>query len=603
MHCLSARRGAPAVRFSLSLRFLAGAALILIMSCADLGPSNIPPTADFTVTCAELTCQLTDGSVDPDGTIAAYSWDFGDGGVSTETDPAHTYGAPGGEFNVRLKVTDNRGDTATAQTPVTVVVGNVAPVAAFSVSCTNLTCQLTNGSTDSDGTIAAYSWDFGDGAGSSEPNPTHTYGAPGGQFTVQLTVTDDDGDTATAQTPVTVTMPTSLPDRSGTYERETPHSAAGRNSRYVIRADNTFEVRDWFGTDTTTYTGRWRFVEGWLGWDTGPGSVIRLDFDGIVGDPFCFGEAFGSFLFDGHLAIAYCGFPVYATGLEEGVYSSAPLPSNPGPPPQTGQIAFVRDGAIYLANSDGGGLVQLTAGPNDHGPAWSPDGSQIAFARSPAETGLTSAIFVMNADGANVVQRAASGSNPTWSPDGEWIAFEGAGGILKVRTDGVGGTPDTVFNEAGQNSGPAWSPDGSRIAFTSDRELYDILFSLWLIAPDGTQLTALTSHTPASIYPGEHYALAWSPDGRRVAYASCPWASSFCSSSAVTVMNADGSGLVYLAAASGFAGHTWSADGQVIVYASSNTIAWVSADGTQRGRILDRGHSPAWRPQRTAVRR
>jgi Tol biopolymer transport system component len=51
-----------------------------------------------------------------------------------------------------------------------------------------------------------------------------------------------------------------------------------------------------------------------------------------------------------------------------------------------------------------------------------------------------------------------------------------------------------------------------------------------------------------------------------------------------------------LAAASGFASPTWSPDGQVIAFASSNAIEWVSADGSQRGRIIADGHSPAWRP-------
>jgi Tol biopolymer transport system component len=61
-------------------------------------------------------------------------------------------------------------------------------------------------------------------------------------------------------------------------------------------------------------------------------------------------------------------------------------------------------------------------------------------------------------------------------------------------------------------------------------------------------------------------------------------------------MSADGSGIVGLTGASGFASPTWSPDGQVIAYASANAIEWVSADGSLRGRIIDNGHSPAWRP-------
>jgi Tol biopolymer transport system component len=64
----------------------------------------------------------------------------------------------------------------------------------------------------------------------------------------------------------------------------------------------------------------------------------------------------------------------------------------------------------------------------------------------------------------------------------------------------------------------------------------------------------------------------------------------------ITVMNANGTGTIRLATTTGFAGPTWSPDGQVIAFASSNGIEWVSADGRQRGRIIADGHSPAWRP-------
>jgi len=54
--------------------------------------------------------------------------------------------------------------------------------------------------------------------------------------------------------------------------------------------------------------------------------------------------------------------------------------------------------------------------------------------------------------------------------------------------------------------------------------------------------------------------------------------------------------VVHLVATSGFTSPTWSPDGLVIAYASASAIEWVSADGSQRGRIIDHGHSPAWRP-------
>jgi len=72
---------------------------------------------------------------------------------------------------------------------------NSPPVAAFSVECTDLACDFTNESTDLDGAIVSQDWDFGDGATSSEPNPSHLFGASG-MYNVELTVTDDQGDIA-----------------------------------------------------------------------------------------------------------------------------------------------------------------------------------------------------------------------------------------------------------------------------------------------------------------------------------------------------------------------------------------------------------------------
>ena len=262
----------------------------------------------------------------------------------------------------------------------------------------------------------------------------------------------------------------------------------------------------------------------------------------------------------------------------------------------------MRDGKLYRANTDGTGLVQLSSGPDDGNPAWSPDGSRIAFTRGGAAPG----IHIMSADGANPVLRASvpgsvGDAAPTWSPDGEWIAFacygqDGQGDLCKVRAAEDGGAPVTFFERRGQLSGAAWSPDGSRIAFTSDWNMFDFWFDIWVVSPDGLQPMVLRNHDPETPNPYEQYQPAWSPDGSRIAHVECPWAFNFCSSSAIAVMNADGSGLVRLAAATGFARPSWSPDGQAIAFASGSSIEWVSVDGSKRGWILANGHSPAWRP-------
>ena len=162
--------------------------------------ANVSPVASFTTSIRYLSVTANGGaSSDPDGTIASYAWDFGDGSTATGATPAaHVY-ALAGTYPIALTVTDNRGGTNVITKSVTVA-ANKAPVAAFTTVVANrvVTFDGTT-SVDSDGTIASYAWNYGDGTTDSGVKPTaHTFAADG-SYTVKLTVTDDQGATSVAQ--------------------------------------------------------------------------------------------------------------------------------------------------------------------------------------------------------------------------------------------------------------------------------------------------------------------------------------------------------------------------------------------------------------------
>ena len=152
---------------------------------------NVPPTANFTSTAVGKNATFDgSGSSDSDGTVASYAWDFGDGTTGTGVSPTHHFAIPG-DHSVTLTVTDNSGASSTPVTK-TVTVTDAAPTAAFTSSTNNLTATFDGtGSSDSDGSVASYAWDFGDGTNGTGANPSHDY-ATAGTYHVSLTVTDDD---------------------------------------------------------------------------------------------------------------------------------------------------------------------------------------------------------------------------------------------------------------------------------------------------------------------------------------------------------------------------------------------------------------------------
>jgi len=273
------------------------------------------------------------------------------------------------------------------------------------------------------------------------------------------------------------------------------------------------------------------------------------------------------------------------------------------------ELAFVRDGQIFRVRLDGSEPVQLTSDGVNSEPAWSPDGRRIAFVHQSSPDQYASDLYVMNADGSNVVRRTNRGvnSSPAWSPDGTRIAFsslrDGQFGIYVMRVDEDWWNPAHLGFDVGWNGQPAWSPDGGRIAFVSDWRAYDILYDLYVMNADGSDVRLLLGGP--FFWQGLTYYFqpAWSPDGGTIALTVCPYAWDNCfPDSTVALMNADGSGLRSIANAGGYARPSWSPDGSRIAFGSSecrgcpSSIQYVTRDGTESGVLVRDAHSPTWRP-------
>jgi PKD repeat protein len=174
--------------------------------------ANDAPTADFSYSPSnpdtQDTISFTASASDSDGSISSYTWDFDDGGTTDDATGSSTSNSYGddGSYDVTMTVTDDDGATTTVTK--TVQVDNAGPTADFTYSPSKPRAGDTtsfdgSGSSDVDGSIVSYEWDFGDGTTRSGETPTHTYDSKG-EYTVTLTVTDDDGATATTSETVKV---------------------------------------------------------------------------------------------------------------------------------------------------------------------------------------------------------------------------------------------------------------------------------------------------------------------------------------------------------------------------------------------------------------
>ena len=219
------------------------------------------------------------------------------------------------------------------------------------------------------------------------------------------------------------------------------------------------------------------------------------------------------YLHNGLLALAVCLF-FTSTSLAQLADTTIAFMSN--------RINW-RNGDIYLMNSDGKQIRQLTEEPGyDEEPAWSPDGKKITFVsfrdlKLNLEHGineiLRGEIYLMSADGTNPINLTQSVERPdgvsSWSPDGKQIAFTSAELLNKDTLansdifvmDADGGNPRNLTNHDALDQTPDWSPDGRRIAFTSDRNrdwefANDVMgnWEIYVMNADGTNPINITNH-------------------------------------------------------------------------------------------------------------
>lgn len=186
----------------------------------DGAPGNEPPTAVINVdtTTVEVWSLITfngSGSVDTDGTIIEYTWDFDDGSKDSGMYSSHYFSAVG-TYDVTLTVVDDEGASDVDSVIITVIAGsgtpeNTPPIAVINANMTTIESGQSinfNGSEsiDPDGTIVEYTWDFDDGAKDSGMHTSHIYQTEG-TYNVTLTVIDDDGATDIANITIIVQPP------------------------------------------------------------------------------------------------------------------------------------------------------------------------------------------------------------------------------------------------------------------------------------------------------------------------------------------------------------------------------------------------------------
>jgi TolB protein len=266
-------------------------------------------------------------------------------------------------------------------------------------------------------------------------------------------------------------------------------------------------------------------------------------------------------------------------------------------------LVFVstRDGdyAIYGMSASGGGEHRLTDAQGDPSkpsglffqiePAWSPDGSTIAFA---SKRSGNFDLYAMSADGSGTRRLTSTkedDTQPTWSPDGDRIAFaRGAPSRIFVM-NADGSNAHRVTDEQAEEGEPAWSPDGNSIAYVR-REPGSSIREVWLVGPDGSQRRRLTKLNGVAQAP------AWSPDGRQIAFSANTTSNRF----DIYTIGLEGKDARLMTSSDDSFEPAWSPDGKTIAFSAGGAIVLVDVANGEETTLTDSDNndsSPAWAPQ------
>ena len=297
-------------------------------------------------------------------------------------------------------------------------------------------------------------------------------------------------------------------------------------------------------------------------------------------------------------ALIFFGVSMALLFLASGLLPTKPSAQTTSP---EGQIVFVRPGTepsehcfgqpcadIWVMDADGSNETNLTNTPdtNEGQPAWSSDGTRIAFTSDQDEVGGFSDIWVMDADGSketNLTPTAPDADNfheyqPTWAPSGAQLAFvrEIPGEIISEQPDIFVTDTDPTTDDAtnltqtdASEIDPSWSPDGTRIAFAGVRNSCPPDgpgFEIVTMDPDGQNETILSG----DCFEGDDRAPDWSPDSTKVVFMKQSQVGGCCEPWEIWGVNRDGSGDTNLTNhPSDDMGPSWSPDGSEITFTSN----------------------------------